>query len=273
MSGRIIVAAFILQLMLSGCASTSKVAGPVGSQEEITKTVIAPAGSEMAEQMLKQEQVFDKKGRLLRIVHYLSEKASKERGYATQADIYDGLAYPTKFIMTFTPEMQKEKGFIRRIDTVDERDTLLSVRFDLSDSEGFIANDIELKELEKFPIHSIGSYVKYHEPVDRPNAYIIEAPLWGGTCYVQYSNSIEDIGPEELSLIARWSGGHGAGDWEKNYSKKILVREKDNLMWICLQDSLVQYLKNNGKMVLQYYYIGASFEGPTFLAIYIRVVD
>jgi hypothetical protein len=243
-------------------------------EEEITKTVIAPAGSEMAENLSKQEQIFDKSGRLLRIVNYLSEKASKERGYATQIDLYNGMNHPTKFIMTFTIEMQEEKGFLRRIDSVDESDKLLSVQFDMTDSEGFIANDEELKTIEKFPLHSMGSYIKkYHHPIDRPNTYGMEAPLWRGTTYVQYANQIQDIGAEELSLIKRWCKMHGAEGWEQHYSRRILSKEKDYPLWICFQDELIQYLENDGMMVLQYYYIGASYEGPTFLVIYMRVVS
>ncbi len=246
----------------------------LSQEEEIIETVIAPAGSEMAETMSKQEKVFDKNGRLVRIVHYYSEKASKELGYSTQTDIYNGLSYPTKFIMIFTPEMQEEKGFLRRIEIVDESDTLLSIQFDLTDSESFIAHDYEIQALGKFPIHSMGGYIKkYHEPLDRPNAYVIEAPLWRGTSYVQYMNMIEAIGPEELYLIKRWSEDHGAEGWEQHYSRRIQAREKDKLLWICFQDELIQYLEKDRKIVVQYYYIGASFKGPTFLAIYMRVVD
>jgi hypothetical protein len=243
----------------------------LSQQAEITSTIYPPVGSQMGDMIIKQDRVSDENGNLLRIENYFTEKYSKEHGYATQTDIYSGFGYPTQFIMTFTKEAQENIGFLRRIDLVDKADKLIGVRFDLTESEGFQAIEDEIKALEKFPLHSMGSFIrKYYEPVEKPNNYNYETPIFRGTTCAQYLNLIEDIGSEELTLIAGWCKMHGAAGMEKYYKRKIQVKEKDMKLWICFQEQLIQYLIHDTRIILQYYYLGSSFDGPSIIVTYMR---
>ena len=110
----------------------------------------------------------------------------------------------------------------------------------------------------------------YHTQTPKESEYTIEVPIFGGTTYATYMNSIKDIGPHEKYLIQGWSKSHSAQQFIPVYNRKVLVQETRKQFWVCFQDELLKFLTPDLKMVLRYYYIGESNEGVTFLVTFMK---
>ncbi len=244
-----------------------------GQAKETTKVVIPSAGSEDAKYITKQEIVTDSAGKRIRVVNYLTPQFAKERGFKIQIDEYDPKGFPARFVMISTSEYESVTGFAKRIDYVDEHDNLLTADFYIGETFAFGASKDDLDAFDRYPPHRMGRYVEdYHTQTPKENEYTIEVPIFGGTTYAIYLNSIRDIGPHEKYLIQGWSKSHSAEQFIPVYNKEVLVQEAGKQIWVCFQDELLKFLASDLKMVLRYYYIGESNEGITFLVTFMKEV-
>lgn len=175
----------------------------LGAGKESVTTLIPTPGSEDAKHFTKHEVVTDSAGHRLRAVHYLTDEYAKQTGFNTQIDEYDPKGYPSRFTMLSTKDYQSITGFSKRVDYVDENDTLLKADFYIGDTYAFTASADDLKAFSKYPPYRMGRYYEEnHSETIKENEHTVETPMFGGTTYVTYLNSIKQIEPHEKYLIA-----------------------------------------------------------------------
>lgn len=243
-------------------------------EHETTQTEYPPVGSKAAELLTKSEVVRDRKGHIIRTVNYLTDSAAKENGFTIQIDEYNKFGQHTRFIMLFTPEREYQTGFTKQVDHVDEQDNLVAVDLYDNDTYIFSLDTDEIKALEDYPLLRMRYYYdQYHEENIKETTYNLEAPYMGGTTYVEYMNKMESISEKEKYLITGWLKMHNKSEYNAIHNKKVLVKEKGIEFWVCFQDELLQYLKNDLHMVLRYLYIGETIEGPTYLVSYMKELN
>jgi hypothetical protein len=242
------------------------------AQEGMTvRTVYPPPGAPGFESVAKQD-VYTQQGRLFRVVHTFTLAASRDTGVQLQVDDYAGLDYPGTFTMVFTEDFAGLCGFVRRVDKVDANDTVLSVTFFVNDTISFTATKAELETLDAFPIHRIGSYMAEHAraPDDKPDAYHVEGTDLAGTIVVQYANAATPVSPGEAALISAWGSNRIAGQVPAAYTRRVLLREAGIDIWVCVRDEMLSGLGKSQYVVLQYYYVGRTSQGPTVIATHLR---
>jgi hypothetical protein len=235
------------------------------------RTVYPPPGAPGFESVARQD-VYTQEGKLFRVVHYFTPAASRDTGVQIQVDDYAGLEYPGTFTMVFTESFAGLCGFVRRVDKVDANDTLLNATFFLSDTISFTTTAAELETLDDFPVHRIGGYIADHAsaPQDKPDAHHVEGTDLAGTIVVQYANSATPVSTGEAGLIAAWGSRLVAGVEPSAYTRRILVREAGIDIWVCVRDEMLSGLGESQHMVLQYYYVGRTLDGPTVIATHVR---
>lgn len=224
-------------------------------------------------QVIKKTELYNAKKQIMKIEYFNNEKIVKQTGILQQNEYYNDKKVVFKYELYFSQEYVIESNINKVIENVDANDQITSIEY-YSNNQ---LVDKESKDFHNYPFKKMsinGNIIKnnYKEIKDsgsNKNCIVIEGKTTRGKAIVKYQNIVQTLSNEELKNIEDVGRAFTDKNYleflKKNYKSKILVEEENVKYWICIQEPLIQYLKNNQRMVVWYYFLGGFNGEPLFI--------
>lgn len=225
----------------------------------ITIEYLLSADEPQYEQFCKVHVFYDDSEIKRKEIYYVSEKVQKEKGFLTQANIFnDGII--TEYIIYLTEKEAAKKGVTILIEKVDANDTVYLYGYSdgnltaYSDANSFVNN---------YPLYSLDFIEKeiFESENDKKDSYNFSAKYNKARTFVKFSSKPSDMNKLDRDLVSNFTLFMNDPEKAHLYNKKYQVESNGKKYTVYVQDSLIPYLTTpyltkDGVCLLAYGIIG-----------------
>lgn len=263
----IILVLLICSTMNSLFAASKKLVEEKNSYKGKTIEVVYSEGDDKFEQFSKEVVYFNRFGKVMEQLVILKEEISEKSGIAAQRVYRNRKGEPFKYIMFYNDQYREIKGVDVAVEFVDKDDRVTKLGF--FKDEQLVLEDFgpSAGMEQKFPLMRLNylqavfqaSFDEDYEVIEEGASRLtIDLRYQKARSLVKFANKIESLDDSDRRAIANFMKSVEAEGLDEIFKHKILVEEDGKEFWLLFQEDLLEYLKEDAKILVEYHLIGVD---------------